>query len=138
MIFGSFLDPFFIDFSCFFRNPSRRPFLEVPSAGFHSKVRFWSDFRFSKGPKIRSGSACGPPERLRVGCSLAGSSTCSAPQAAVHPTCAPHPNLQCHCFLFTASSLLQSREKGGLSEPRKIKMESILSFFFALFFHIVF
>ena len=52
MIFGSFLDPFFIDFSCFFRNPSRRPFLEVPSAGFHSKVRFWTDFRFSKGPKI--------------------------------------------------------------------------------------
>ena len=29
-----------------------------------SKVRFWSDFGFSRGPKIRSGSACDPPERV--------------------------------------------------------------------------
>ena len=35
-----------------FPNPSRRAFLEGPSADLGSKVRFWSDFRFSQGPKM--------------------------------------------------------------------------------------
>ena len=39
-------------FSCFFRNPSRRAFLEVPSAGLSSKGRFWCHFGFSVGLEI--------------------------------------------------------------------------------------
>ena len=44
----------FHNFSCFFRNPSRRAFLEVQSAGLSSKGRFWCHFRFSGNPKISS------------------------------------------------------------------------------------
>ena len=48
----SFSGQFFIDFSCFFQDRSRRAFLEGPSADLCSKVRFWSDFRISGGPKM--------------------------------------------------------------------------------------
>ena len=47
---------FCIDFHqifMFFRTPSQRPFLEGPSARLASKVRFWCDFWFSRGPQIR-------------------------------------------------------------------------------------
>ena len=47
-----FLHRFFIKFSCFFRTPFQRPFLEGPNARLYSKVRFWSDLRFFKGPEI--------------------------------------------------------------------------------------
>lgn len=37
----------------FFQNPSRMPFLEALSANLCTKVRFWSHFGISGGPKIR-------------------------------------------------------------------------------------
>ena len=52
IIFASFSHHFFIQFSCIFGTPFQRPFLEGPGANLSSKVRFWSDFRFSWGAKI--------------------------------------------------------------------------------------
>ena len=42
----------FHQFSCFFQNPSRRPFLEGPGADLYSKVRFWDPSRISGGLEI--------------------------------------------------------------------------------------
>jgi hypothetical protein len=56
MIFRSIFHRFFM----FFPNPSRRPFLEGPSAGLYSKVRFWSDLGFPWVPKSTLGGAISP------------------------------------------------------------------------------
>jgi hypothetical protein len=47
----SFFGLFFIDFSCIYRNPPKRAFLEGPSADLASTGRFWCHFRFSGFPK---------------------------------------------------------------------------------------
>ena len=47
-IFASIFHQMFM----FFQNPFQTAFLEGPSARLASKVRFWSDFRFSRGHKI--------------------------------------------------------------------------------------
>ena len=47
-----FVDRFFIEFSCFFRNTFQSPFLEGLSADLYSQVRFFTNFRISWGPKI--------------------------------------------------------------------------------------
>ena len=53
----SFFDPFSIDFSCFFQNPSWRALLAPKMPIYAQNHDFGTPFRFSKGPK----SALGPP-----------------------------------------------------------------------------
>jgi hypothetical protein len=49
----SFFGSFFIDFSCIYRNPPKRAFLEGSGADLASTGRFWCHFRFSEFPKRR-------------------------------------------------------------------------------------
>ena len=51
----SFVDHFFMDFSCFFRNPSRRALLAPKTPIYARKVDFWTPVGFPGVPKSAFG-----------------------------------------------------------------------------------
>ena len=53
----------------FFQNPFQTAFLEGPSARLASKMRFWTDFRYSKGPKIDPRGDLFPSKGIKKGIS---------------------------------------------------------------------
>ena len=53
----SFFGVFFVDFSCFVRNPSWRAFLAPKTTTYTPKVDFWSPFGFLGIPKMTFGAS---------------------------------------------------------------------------------
>ena len=122
---GPFFRSIFHRISRCLPNPSFFTFLGDQSARLSSKVRFWSDFRFSWDPKIRSGSACDPPERVGAVLSTSGTLSCTAPYLTHHLLYTFTSLRLCsfaHSFVLLLLGYLPGANWGGFSEPPKLKM----------------
>ena len=125
-----FFDLFFIDFSCFVRNPSWRAFLAPKTPTYTPKVDLWNPFGFLGIPKMTFGASILSQKAPKAQSPALGGATWSRP-------CAPWPPKppQGHHFFNLGLILVRFLRKSP--HISKTKFFLILVFYVCVFFYFV-